>query len=249
MGPSAKSVSHMLDSIAKEKKWGKKCLEIMSIKGGGVEGPTPNGKIHLKFPFWLFEPFPKIILLLMLAATMIRRGGNHQERKAMWLRILGAKTLSWRIEDVYYLAKYNKQLINMFHIHQLIQIFFFPFPRPFPTILGNDSHGFPFPKCRNGFFRSRPRTSGMELAIPIPVLKLPKVIPTHPCFLKEYFFSFSLFVLLIDIYEVPFSKDLHPSLPKKCLGRQYAKKLSGTKSWWSIPNCQIYFDQTISYSG
>ena len=34
----------------KRKKSGvKKCLEIMSIKGGGV--PTPNGKIHLKFPF------------------------------------------------------------------------------------------------------------------------------------------------------------------------------------------------------
>ena len=39
----------MQDSIAIEKEWGKKCLEIMSIKGGG--GPTPNGKIHLKFPF------------------------------------------------------------------------------------------------------------------------------------------------------------------------------------------------------
>ena len=26
----------------------------MSIKGG----PTPNGKIHSKFPFWLMEPFP-----------------------------------------------------------------------------------------------------------------------------------------------------------------------------------------------
>ena len=25
----------MKDSIAKEKKWGKKCLEIMTIKGGG----------------------------------------------------------------------------------------------------------------------------------------------------------------------------------------------------------------------
>ena len=34
----------------KRKKWGKKCLEIMSIKGGRG-GPTPNGKIHLKFPF------------------------------------------------------------------------------------------------------------------------------------------------------------------------------------------------------
>ena len=26
----------MYDSIAKEKKWGKKCLEICAIKGGGV---------------------------------------------------------------------------------------------------------------------------------------------------------------------------------------------------------------------
>ena len=50
MGPSVKSVSYMLDSIAKEKKWGKKCLEICAIKGGGG-GWTPNGKCHLKFPF------------------------------------------------------------------------------------------------------------------------------------------------------------------------------------------------------
>ena len=27
----------MKDSIAKEKKWGKKCLEIRSIKGGGAD--------------------------------------------------------------------------------------------------------------------------------------------------------------------------------------------------------------------
>ena len=29
----------------------------MSIKGGG--GPTPNGKIHLKFLIWLFDYLPK----------------------------------------------------------------------------------------------------------------------------------------------------------------------------------------------
>ena len=32
----------MQDSIAKEKKWGNKCLEIISIKGGGEWGPTPK---------------------------------------------------------------------------------------------------------------------------------------------------------------------------------------------------------------
>ena len=47
MGPSVKSVSYMLDSIAKDKSGVKKYLEIISIKGG----PTPNEKIHLKFPF------------------------------------------------------------------------------------------------------------------------------------------------------------------------------------------------------
>ena len=30
-----KSVSYMKDSIAKEKRWGKKCLESCAIKGGG----------------------------------------------------------------------------------------------------------------------------------------------------------------------------------------------------------------------
>ena len=48
MGPSVKSVSYMLDSIAKEKKWGKKMSGNFAIKGGGR---TPNGKYHLKFPF------------------------------------------------------------------------------------------------------------------------------------------------------------------------------------------------------
>ena len=43
----------MKDSIAKEKKWGKKCLEIRSIKGGG--GPTPK---KFKFPFLSLEPLP-----------------------------------------------------------------------------------------------------------------------------------------------------------------------------------------------
>ena len=36
LGPNVKSISTQLDSIAKEKSWGKKCLEIMTIKGGGV---------------------------------------------------------------------------------------------------------------------------------------------------------------------------------------------------------------------
>ena len=38
----------MYDSIAKEKEWGKKCLEIISIKVGGL---TPHGKKN--------EPSPK----------------------------------------------------------------------------------------------------------------------------------------------------------------------------------------------
>ena len=37
MGPSVKFVSYMQDSIAKEKKQAKKCLEICVIKGGGVD--------------------------------------------------------------------------------------------------------------------------------------------------------------------------------------------------------------------
>ena len=45
----------MQDSIAKEKKWGKKWMEIMSIKGG--RGLTLNGKFHFKFPFYLaYDP-------------------------------------------------------------------------------------------------------------------------------------------------------------------------------------------------
>ena len=40
----------MQDSIAKEKKWGKKMSGNFAIKGGGG-GRTPNGKCHLKFPF------------------------------------------------------------------------------------------------------------------------------------------------------------------------------------------------------
>ena len=34
MGPSVKSISYVQDKIAKEKKWGKKWMEIMSNKGG-----------------------------------------------------------------------------------------------------------------------------------------------------------------------------------------------------------------------
>ena len=65
MGPSIKSVSYMSDSIAKEKKWGKKMSGILCHEFGG--GPTPNGKCHFKFPFFInhslsrvtsFEKFP-----------------------------------------------------------------------------------------------------------------------------------------------------------------------------------------------
>ena len=42
----------------KRQKWGKKCLEIMTIKGG-AGGLTPNGKKHLKFPFLLLKHLPK----------------------------------------------------------------------------------------------------------------------------------------------------------------------------------------------
>ena len=42
---------------------------------------------------------------------------------------------------------------------------------------------FPFPNFGNVFFPfpSRSRISGMELSIPVPVPKRPKVIPAHPC--------------------------------------------------------------------
>ena len=42
--------------MQKKKSGVKKCLEICAIKGGG--GRTPNGKCHLKFPFWLCDYFP-----------------------------------------------------------------------------------------------------------------------------------------------------------------------------------------------
>ena len=46
--------------LQKKKSGVKKCLEIRAIKGGGGGGGrTPNGKNHLKFPFWLLEPLPK----------------------------------------------------------------------------------------------------------------------------------------------------------------------------------------------
>ena len=45
--------------LQKKKSGVKKCLEIMTIKGGGEGGPTPNGENHPKFPFWLFDYPPK----------------------------------------------------------------------------------------------------------------------------------------------------------------------------------------------
>ena len=49
------SVKYVICKIAEEKKWGKKWMEIMSIKGG--RGLTLNGKFHFKFPFYLaYDP-------------------------------------------------------------------------------------------------------------------------------------------------------------------------------------------------
>ena len=57
------------ESIAKEKKWDKKCLEICVIKGGGGGGATPNGKNHLKFLFWLFDNLPLVQIALNWAVV------------------------------------------------------------------------------------------------------------------------------------------------------------------------------------
>ena len=40
--------------MQKKKSGVKKCLEILPLRGGG----GPNGKCHLKFPFWFFDSFP-----------------------------------------------------------------------------------------------------------------------------------------------------------------------------------------------
>ena len=41
----------MQDSIAKEKKWGKKCLEICAIKGGGVGPLMANAILNFHFDY------------------------------------------------------------------------------------------------------------------------------------------------------------------------------------------------------
>ena len=54
--PALQKLTHTQDSIAKEKKWGKKCLEIMTIKGG-EEGSTPIEKKNiLNFHFDYLNP-------------------------------------------------------------------------------------------------------------------------------------------------------------------------------------------------
>jgi len=43
----------MKDSIAKEKKWGKKCLEILPLRGGrGVRRLMANAIFNFHFVFW-----------------------------------------------------------------------------------------------------------------------------------------------------------------------------------------------------
>ena len=41
----------MQDSIAKEEKWGKKCLEICAIKGGGVGRLMANAILNFHFDY------------------------------------------------------------------------------------------------------------------------------------------------------------------------------------------------------
>ena len=43
--------------MQKKKSGVKNVWKFVLFKGGGG-GRTPNGKYHLKFPFWLFEPLP-----------------------------------------------------------------------------------------------------------------------------------------------------------------------------------------------
>ena len=53
--------------MQKKKSGVKKCLEICAIKGGGR---TPNGKCHLKFPFWFFDSVPYKNTLYFLCITV-----------------------------------------------------------------------------------------------------------------------------------------------------------------------------------
>ena len=47
----------MQDSIAKEKKWGKKWMEISAIWGGGGVRRL-MAKCYEKFPYFFWEPLP-----------------------------------------------------------------------------------------------------------------------------------------------------------------------------------------------
>ena len=54
-----------------------------AIKGGGGGG-APNGKCHLKFPFWFSAHLPKLVLLQAGDAewTTVRVGASRQSNQA-----------------------------------------------------------------------------------------------------------------------------------------------------------------------
>ena len=96
-----------------------------AIKGGG--GRTPNGKCHLKFPFWFFAHLPKQMLEKVFCSNMVPpwSSGNHLFHKIKYrgwscLRQVGAITFDWSTLSTgnkHFWTAFCKQFSGTPHFH------------------------------------------------------------------------------------------------------------------------------------
>ena len=117
----------------------------MPLRGGGGGGSTPNGKNHLKFPFWLFEPLPyEVTLVRTLNPPLCCAFGNVKIQPRGYCTIrtksitsthyihlhlfTSIDTLSWlwqRLQDS--LSRFNQ--LSWLHKHSRFPLFHFDLKR------------------------------------------------------------------------------------------------------------------------
>ena len=62
---------NVLPTVFKQEMY--RCAFVVPFVGTSLSRSVPNGKSHLKFPLWLFEPLPKIVHVLQKSAYSLAR--------------------------------------------------------------------------------------------------------------------------------------------------------------------------------
>ena len=105
---------------------------ILILKRGPCLGRTPNGKCHLKFPFWFFEYLPNLHRLCFLKESFMRKLSEWIDRRsqtnimhpAVWDFVCdminnlhfwsGQSVIWWKISTLSVRCPFNVHVVSFF---------------------------------------------------------------------------------------------------------------------------------------